>query len=70
MTKVVELAIEGMTCEHCVNSVTKALQGVPGVRSAVVSLEGKSARVEGEDLDPGLLIGAVREEGYEASLKR
>jgi len=69
MAKVVELTIEGMSCEHCVNAVTKALRSAPGVREASVSLEAKAARVEGEDFDPQALVSAVREEGYEATLK-
>ncbi|MBU2725073.1 heavy-metal-associated domain-containing protein, partial [Acidithiobacillus ferridurans] len=26
----INLKITGMTCEHCVRAVTKALEGVPG----------------------------------------
>lgn len=69
MSKVVELAIEGMTCEHCVKAVTNALRRVPGVRDVTVSLEGKSARVEGDVFATDALLGAVRDEGYEAQLK-
>src|SRR6184192_1880054 len=43
---VTELAISGMTCGNCARHVTEALQSVPGVRSAAVSLEGKSASVK------------------------
>lgn len=69
MAKLIELSVEGMTCEHCVNAVTKALKAVPGVRDARVSLEGKSAQVEADDVDVEALIAAVREEGYEAAAK-
>ena len=30
--------IEGMTCDHCVRAVTKALEALDGVERAVVTL--------------------------------
>ena len=41
----VTLKINGMTCAGCVRSVKKVLEGVPGVRSAEVSLERGQATV-------------------------
>lgn len=46
MTKKTTLGITGMSCEHCVAHVTKALEGVPGVIRARVNLEGGQAQVE------------------------
>ena len=63
-----ELKIQGMTCQMCVEHVTKALQSTPGVRAAQVDLENESAVVEGEDYDAGQLLAAVAEEGYEAQI--
>lgn len=40
------LSIEGMHCEHCVQTATKALMAVNGVERAVVNLETKKAVVE------------------------
>ena len=37
--------VEGMSCMHCRASVTNALTALPGVSSAEVSLEEKTARV-------------------------
>jgi len=42
----VTLAIQGMTCNHCVMRVQKALAEVPGVRKAVVTLEPGQAKVD------------------------
>ena len=42
---VIILRITGMTCEHCANTVEKALSGVPGVVSATVSYHDKVAGV-------------------------
>lgn len=63
MTK---LKIEGMTCNHCVMAVTKALSGVAGVEKVVeVNLDSGEASVEGQ-AEAALLIAVVGEEGYEA----
>jgi len=59
------LNITGMTCNHCVGAVTKALQAVPGVEKAAVNLESGTARVEGK-ASPDALIRAVEKEGYKA----
>ena len=57
MTK---LKIEGMTCNHCVMGVKKALQAVPGVKGVVeVSLGTPEVQA---------LIAAVVDEGYAASV--
>jgi copper chaperone len=62
----IRLKIEGMSCDHCVRAVTRALGAVPGVTQVVeVSLERGEALVEGE---PALeqLIAAIEAEGYQA----
>jgi copper ion binding protein len=61
------LKIEGMTCEHCVAHVKKALESLTGVKAADVNLKKKSAKVNHDDtvrLDT--LKAAVTEAGYEA----
>jgi len=63
----VKLKVEGMTCNHCVMAVKKALSRVPGVERAEVSLERGEALVEG-NADPKALIRAVEEEGYRAEV--
>jgi len=63
-------AISGMTCSNCARHVTEAIQSVPGVRTATVSLEAKSASVRwAADVEPdvGVVMRAVHEAGYEAS---
>jgi Cu+-exporting ATPase len=68
---VTELSVGGMTCGNCARHVTEALQSVPGVRSAVVNLEGKKASVkwaQPANHDDAALVQAVEEAGYEANL--
>jgi copper chaperone len=59
-----------MTCDDCVRSVTDALESVPGVQAAEVSLERRSARVT---VDPSVeserLTAAVRASGYNAFVR-
>ncbi len=64
-----ELKVGGMTCKHCVMAVTRALKGVPGVRGVEVSLEDGRAIVSGT-ADPGVLIRAIEQEGYQAHSQR
>jgi len=60
-----KLKVTGMTCMHCVGAVKKALQQVPGVEAAEVSLEEGRAVVTGT-ADVASMVAAVKEEGYGA----
>jgi copper ion binding protein len=61
------LNIEGMSCDHCVAHVTKALQEIAGVNSVKVSLKNKNAELEHSDaVSLDALKAAVSEAGYEA----
>ena len=62
------LKIQGMTCQHCVRSVTQALESQEGVARAEVDLQAGRAQVEYDDarVTPRALAHAVAEEGYEA----
>ena len=68
MAEEIVLNVEGMTCDHCVKAVTGALESVPGVEKAIVSLDDKEAKVSGSIIDKAALIAAVEEEGYEAAI--
>lgn len=64
------LDIEGMTCASCVSRVEKRLQKLEGVEASV-NLATESARVDyPAALDTADLVAAVREAGYEASVRR
>lgn len=63
-----ELQIEGMTCDHCAETVQRALESLPGV-SAAVSFPDASAVVTGEPaVSPAALVAAVDESGFRAKL--
>lgn len=64
----IELTITGMTCEHCVRAVAQALEGVPGVSKAEVTLKPGKAIVYGQT-NATVLIAAVEKEGYQAEVQ-
>jgi len=64
-----ELLVSGMTCNNCARHVTDALQGVPHVRSALVSLEQRRASVQwnsSESRNVSALLAAVTQAGFQA----
>lgn len=68
-SKVVVLAITGMTCEACTPAVRTALMDVPGVIDAAVSYEHQSAQVRVRVERPPhatALLAAVKTAGYSA----
>jgi len=59
------LRVRGMTCQHCVQAVERALRAVSGVREVSVSLEQGTATVKAEaDVGHDALARAVSEAGY------
>ncbi len=65
---VAELLVEGMTCSHCVRSVTEELSGREGVAGVEVALNpGGASRVRvasTSPLDAAAVREAVEEAGY------
>jgi copper chaperone CopZ len=59
------ITVHGMSCAHCEETVEAALEGVDGVSGVDVDRESETATVEG-DADPGALVVAVEDAGYEA----
>lgn len=40
------LKVDGMSCEHCVKAVTKAVGALPGVTAVAVDLQAKTVTVD------------------------
>ena len=55
--------VTGMTCGHCVASVTEEVTEVPGVEAVEVELETGRLTVHG-DASADAVRGAVEEAGY------
>jgi copper ion binding protein len=58
--------VTGMTCGHCVASVTEEVQEIPGVETVDVVLETGSLTVTStEPVDDSAVKTAVEEAGYQ-----
>jgi copper chaperone len=55
--------VQGMTCGHCVRSITRAVQALDPGAVVDVDLAGGTVAIEG-GLEPGLAIAAIESEGY------
>jgi len=63
------LKIEGMMCEGCVKSVDDKLSALGGVSKVDVDLKSGKAVVEHNGLSDEVLIAAVVDAGFRASVK-
>jgi copper ion binding protein len=60
-----KIKIKGMTCQHCVMSVTKALGALPGVKNLKVDLaKGEAAFENTQNISRDSLRKAVEDAGY------
>ena len=58
--------VTGMTCSHCVSSVTEEVSELPGVRDVQVDLTSGRLTVQSEEpLGEPAVRGAVEEAGYQ-----
>ena len=67
MTEIREFAVQGMTCQHCVESVQREVTQVDGVEVASVNLSLGLVTVGGDGYDDDQVRGAIREAGYEVT---
>ncbi|MDR3312697.1 MAG: copper ion binding protein [Spirochaetaceae bacterium] len=63
------LKVAGMSCQHCVAAVTKAVSLVPGVKNVTVSLKDGTASFEygGIPADLEKIKAAITDQGYDAA---
>ncbi len=61
------LHVQGMSCEHCVKAVTKAVTALDGVRGVAVDLQGKTVTVEHDPagVTHAQMREAIEEQGYD-----
>lgn len=66
MTTTSTYDVKGMTCGHCVSSVSSELNKLPGVNDVAVDLDtGKVTVTSDQPLDTDAVRGAVDEAGFE-----
>lgn len=57
--------VEGMTCGHCVASVTSAVSNIAGVTKVDVNLATGAVTVESDQpVDPAVFTAAIDEAGF------
>ena len=59
--------VSGMTCDHCVLSVTEEVTEVQGVASVAVDLASGELNVRGEGFADEAIRAAVVEAGYQVA---
>lgn len=67
MKESVGLKIDGMSCGHCVSSVTKALKALPGVLDTKVEIGSAIVTYEAEKASLDKIKEAVEEAGYDVT---
>jgi copper chaperone len=61
------IKVKGMSCQHCVMAVTKALKEIDGLQEVVVDLEkGEAAFSETKPVEKSLIKDKIKKAGYEA----
>ena len=66
MSETTTYTVQGMTCAHCVTSVSEEVQDIPGVEAVEVVLETGVLRMTGDEtVDDAAIKAAVEEAGYQ-----
>lgn len=61
-----KIKIEGMSCQHCVMAVTKALSALDGIANVQVDLKtGVAAYDETKPVDAKVVAEAIKKAGYD-----
>lgn len=58
--------VQGMTCGHCVNALTKAVRQADGKATVSVNLDTKRVQISSPQVDAKVLKAAIEEAGYRA----
>lgn len=60
------IKVKGLSCQHCVMAVTKALKEIEGLQDIAVDLEkGEAAFTETKPVDKTLIKDKITKAGYE-----
>ncbi|MBU1247159.1 MAG: heavy-metal-associated domain-containing protein [Proteobacteria bacterium] len=60
-----ELQVKGMSCQHCVGSVTKAVETVDGVENVTVDLATGKVTYSGPDEAATTITANITKAGFE-----
>ena len=61
-----QFQVPGVSCQHCVNAITKEVSAIPGVQQVQVALDSKTVTVEhGDEVSTAAIVAAINEAGYD-----
>ena len=64
-----ELRVQGMSCQHCVDAITTAVKQVPGAADVQVDVNSGFVTVDGTP-DQRAVAAAIEDSGYEVAGSR
>ena len=59
--------IKGMTCNHCKQTATEAIEGCSGVEKVDINLDSGTANIHGKKIDDNEIIAAIKSVGFSIS---
>jgi copper chaperone len=61
------LKVDGMSCEHCVTAIQKAVSALPGIGGVAVDLKAKTVTVEHDPAKAPLdkIKSEIEDQGYD-----
>ena len=64
-----KIKVTGMSCEHCVKRVTKAIESIAGIKDVQVDLKsGKATFDKPETVSMEEIVKAIKKTGYEVEV--
>ena len=61
-----QFRVPDISCQHCVNAITKEVTALAGVQRVQVSLDDKTVTVEhAPQVTPEQIVAAINEAGYD-----
>ncbi len=61
-----QFRVPEMSCQHCVNAITKEVSALQGVALVSINLAEKTVKVDHEpDVSVAALVSAINEAGYD-----
>lgn len=60
-----KLIVDNMSCQHCVNAITKAINDIDPKAKVTIDLAKHEVDIEGGTISQEAAIAAINESGYE-----
>ncbi|WP_430876139.1 heavy-metal-associated domain-containing protein [Gilliamella sp. G0441] len=60
-----KLIVDNMSCQHCVNAITKAINDIDPKSKVTIDLAKHEVDIEGGTISQEAAIAAINEAGYE-----